>query len=218
MTDKTEDLIDQLSQSLKPVKRLAPPTYRAGGLTILATFLIAAVSWKQGLRPDLAHKLTEASYVTAVLAAWLTGVTATLAALEVSLPGGRKSWAWLPLPSAILWIWGVGWGCLLHWVTILDAKPVEDSAVNCLTTLIAASIPLTLALWLSVGKAKPLERSNTAWLSAVAVAAFADVAHLLCHVVEATVFVLLMNLGTAATIVAVLGLVGGRIIPSAGTQ
>ncbi len=216
MTDATEDLIAQLSQSLAPVKRLAPPGRRAGLLSALATLVIALVCWKQGFRPDIQTKLAQSSYVIAVIAAWLTGVTATLAALEISLPGGRKSWTWLPLPSALLWIWGVGWGCLIHWVSILDAKPVEDSAVNCLTTLVAASIPLALALWLAVGKAKPLARSNTAWLSAVAVAAFADVAHLLCHVVEATVFVLMMNLGTASVIVAVLGLLGVRVLPRAG--
>ena len=217
MTDRTEDLIAQLTQSLVPVKRLAPPGHRAGFLSIVATMVIGLVCWHQGLRTDIAIKLADASFVVAVLAAWLTGATATLAALEVSLPGGRKTWAWLPLPSAILWIWGVGWGCLAHWVSVLEAKPVEDSAIHCLTTLVAASIPLTLALWLSVSKAKPLARSNTSWLSAVAVAAFADVAHLLCHVVEATIFVLIMNLGTAAVIVAVLGLLGVRVFPRAGS-
>ena len=217
MTDRTEDLIAQLTESLVPVKRLAPPGHRAGFLSIAATMVIGLVCWQQGLRTDIAIKLADASFVIAVLAAWLTGAAATLAALEVSLPGGRTAWAWLPLPSAILWIWGVGWGCLAHWVSILDAQPVEDSAIHCLTTLVAASIPLTLALWLAVSKAKPLARSNTSWLSAIAVAAFADVAHLLCHVVEATVFVLMMNLGTAACIVAVVGLLGGRVFPRAGS-
>ena len=214
--DSTEDLISQLAGGLAPVNRLSPPTQRAALLVTLATLFIAALAAVRGLRADIDAKLADPSYLAAVIAAWLTGATATLAALEVSLPDRRRAWMWLPAPAAALWVWGVGFGCLAHWVTILEAKPVEESSVRCLVTLVSASIPLALALWVALGRAKPLRRNDTAWLAALAVAAFADTAHLLCHVVEATVFVLLMNLGLAAVIIAVLGALGGRVLARPG--
>lgn len=216
MSEPTDDVIARLAGNLTPVRRLAPPTWRAIRLAGLATVFLALLVGLRGLRADIAAKLLEPSFLTAVAAAWLTGLTATLAALEISLPDRSSAWAWLPVPAVLLWVWGVGWGCLAHWVTILDARPVEESAVRCVTTLIAASIPLALVLWKSLGRARPLRGSATAWLAAVAVAAFADVAHLLCHTVEATVFVLLMNLGIAAMSIVLLGGVGGRLLPRAG--
>ncbi len=216
MSQPTDDLIARLTGNLAPVKRLTPPLWRAAGLAALATLFLTLLVAVRGLRPDIAIKIADPSFLTAVGAAWLTGVTATMAALEISLPDRSQTWIWLPAPAALLWVWGVGWGCLAHWVTILEARPVEESSVRCLTTLVAGSIPLALVLWKSLGRAKPLRRSATAWLAAVAVAAFADAAHLLCHVVEATVFVLLMNLGVAAVSIIVLGGIGGRVLPRAG--
>jgi hypothetical protein len=206
----TEDLIASLTERLTPARRLPPPALRAAALIVLATALVAALAFARGPRADLAQRLGETAFLVAVGAAWLTGASATLAAFELSLPDRPRAWMLLPLPAFVPWVWGVGYGCLAHWVAIPAGAPVAQESVRCLETLTMASVPLALVLWAMLRKARPLRPAGTAWLGALAVAAFADTAHLLIHVVEATVLVLVMNLLVVGIIVAICGLAGGR--------
>jgi len=109
----------------------------------------------------------------------------------------------------VLWLYGFAYGCLGHWIAIPAGAPVMHDSVRCLETIVMATIPLSLALWLMLRRARPLDPSGTAWMAALAVAGFADVAHLLLHVVQASLLVLLVNLVPVALIV-LGGAFGGR--------
>jgi hypothetical protein len=61
-------------------------------------------------------------------------------------------------------------------------------------------------------KAHTLRPSATAWVGILAVAGFADTAHLLIHSVEASVLVLVINLVPATLIVLLGGLAGKRVV------
>jgi hypothetical protein len=91
--------------------------------------------------------------------------------------------------------------------------------VNCLETIVMASVPLAVVLWLMLRRAKPLRPASTAWIGGLAVAAFADMAHLLIHVIEASLLVLVVNLMPVIVIVMLGGLVGRRVLdPLGGTH
>lgn len=208
----TEDLISSLSHGATPIRRLASPLFRAAGVIAVATMLIAAFVAVRGFRADLSSRLGDVSFLLSIGAAWLTGAAATLGAFEISLPDRPRLWALLPGPSLVLWLWGVGYGCLAHWVAIPFGAPVAQASMRCLETLIGTSVPLGLILFLSLRRSHPLRSSETAWLGALAVAAFADTAHLLIHVVEATELVLLMNFVVVAALTALGGMGGVRLL------
>ena len=205
----TDRLIEQLSAAATPVKRLAPPLLRALGWVLLATAVVAALCWMRGLRPDLAARLREHEFMVSVAAAWLTGVTATGAAFALSVPDRSRAWMFAPLPSLALWLYGFAYGCLANWIAIPQGAPLMADSMSCLRTLTYASVPLGIVLWLMLRRAKPLRSASTALVGALAVAGFADTAHLLINMVNPTAMVLLMNVGTSAVIVLV-GALGGR--------
>jgi len=210
----TEDLIAKLSAGLTPVARLMRPGLRALGLIALATALIGLLVLLRGFRSDLALRLAEPSYWLQLTGAWLTGAAATLAAFETSLPDRPRAWLLLPLPPVVLWLSGFGWTCLADWIQIPSGAPIASDSVRCLETIMLASLPLAFVLWRMLARARPLAPAPVAWAGALAIAAFADSAHLLIHVVQASALVLAINLLPAAVIVALLGVFGQRGLTS----
>jgi hypothetical protein len=205
----TDELIESLSGGLKPVRRLRPPLVRALGVLLLAVIVIALLTWWRGLRADFAQQAQDPAFWVQLAGAGLTALTGTLAAFEISLPDRSRLWGALPLPALVLWLYGFAYGCLAHWVAIPSGAPITDDAERCLTTIVLTSIPLTLLLWLMLRRARPLRAGGTAWIGALAVAGYADVAHLLLHVVQASALVLVINL-VPCTIIVLAGGLGGR--------
>ena len=204
----TDDLIGSLAEQLAPVRRLGPPLLRTLGWIALATALVALLVLLRGSRPDLVIRFRDPAFLVQLGGAWLTGATATLAAFEISLPDRGRAWLLLPGPSIALWLYGFAYGCLAHWVAIPAGAPIVADSVQCLETIAMASAPLALVLWLMLRRARPLRPIGTAWLGSLAVAAFADTAHLLIHVIEASLLVLVVNLAPAMLIVGLGWLVG----------
>lgn len=205
----TDDLIDSLASGATPVRRLRPPMVRAIGMILLATVVIALLSWMRGLRADFAEQSQDPAYWIQLSGAWLTGVTGTLAVFEISLPDRSRLWAAVPLPAMVLWLSGFAVGCLGHWIAIPAGAPITEDSERCLTTIVMTTIPLALVLWVMLRRTRPLRPNGTAWIGALAVAGFADTAHLLLHTVEASSLVLVINLVPCAIIV-LLGGLGGR--------
>jgi hypothetical protein len=217
--NSTDALIQSLAAQLAPVRRLKPPLVRALLWIALGTSLVAVLVALRGFRPDLAMQLQDTAFLAKLAGAWLTAVTATLATFELSLPDRRRAWLLLPFPSTALWLYGFAAGCLAHWVAIPAGAPLLADSLSCLETIVIASVPLALVLWLMLRRAKPLRPVSTAWIGGLAVAAFADTAHLLIHVIEASLLVLVVNLVPVMVTVLLGGLVGRRVLdPLAGTD
>lgn len=198
----TEKLIAILSGDLMPVRRLGPPLQRAMLWILFATSVVASLALLQGLRSDLPSMLGSPAYIAQVAGAWLTGAAATVAAFHLSHPDRSRAWVALPLPFMAAWLSGLAYGCLGDWIAIPAGAPVIADSVGCLATIILASLPLSALLWPMLRRSKPLRRGSTAWMAGLAVAGFADTAHLLIHVVEASLLVLVINLVPIGIIVA----------------
>jgi len=204
----TDQLIAGLAEGLTPVARLARPWARALGLVLLASAIILLLVLLRGLRADMAERLADGAYWLQLAGAWLTGVAATLAAFEVSLPDRSRRWLLLPLPAVGLWLSGFGYTCLADWIAIPAGAPIARDSLRCLETILLTSLPLAGVLWRMLGRARPLAPAPVAWMAALAIAGFADAAHLLIHVVQASALVLVINLIPAAVIVTLGGLLG----------
>jgi hypothetical protein len=205
----TPDLIASLSANATPVRRLRPPLLRACCWLALAALVLVLLGISHGLRPDFAKQLADRAYVVGLLASLLTGVLATVAAFMLSLPDRSRLYSLLPLPSLLIWMSTVGVGCLTDWVSVGPAGMQMGEAVSCFATLVLTSLPLSLALLVMLRYTARLRPIAVIWMGSVAVGALTASALSLFHDIDATVMILMWNLGAAMLIIA-LGRIFGR--------
>jgi hypothetical protein len=194
---KTPDLIASLATNLTPVRRLRPPLMRALGWLLLAAIVLALLAVSQGIRPDLAQRLREPAFVWCVTASALTGVFAAIAAFLVSLPDRSRLWLLLPLPSLVLWFSNIGYQCLTDWISIGPEGISMGEAARCFATLVLTSLPLSLALLVMLRYAAPVRPTAVTIMGSLAVAAITATALSVFHSMDATMMIVIWNVGTA---------------------
>jgi len=207
----TPDLIESLVAGAKPVRRLRPPAARAALWLLFALAIVSLLAVSHGLRPDLGARLGQPLFVTGLAASLLTGVLAAVAAFIVSLPDRSRLWLLLPAPALALWVSTIGYGCLTDWVEIGADGLRLGEAVDCFATLVLISAPLSLAILVMLRYTALLEPARVAAMGALAVSAIAAMALSLFHSLDATVMVLMWNLGIAALFVGLANLFGNKI-------
>jgi len=208
---KTTDLIDSLATDMRPVKRLRPPLLRACGWLFGAAAVVALLAANQGIRPDLAQRLHDTPFVMSLAGSILTGVLAVIAAFLVSLPDRSRLWILLPLPALVLWLSNIGYQCLTDWVSVGPDGMNPGEAARCFVTLSVTSLPLSLALLVMLRYAARLRPTVVALMGSLAVSAITSTALALFHTIDASVMILMWNLGTAALLMGAAGLFGRRM-------
>jgi len=206
---KTPDLIDALVETATPVRRLRPPIVRAGLWLAFAATVLCLIAIAHGVRPDFSDRLRQPLFVLGMLGALATSISAAVASFRLSLPDSSRLWAVLPLPALALWVATIGYGCLTDWVS-LDPDGVHmGEAIRCFATLLMTSIPLSIAMLVMLRYAALLRPLEVGIVGGLAVAAVTAFALSLFHGLDATVMILIWNLGTAA-LIATLGSLFGR--------
>ena len=210
---ETSDLIERLVVEARPVRRLRSPVWRAAGWLTLAVVVVVGLGLLHGgLRPDLAAQLADRWFSVGLIASTTTGVLAALAAFISSLPDRSRLWLLLPAPAALTWLATVGVGCLTNWVAIGPDGVQWGPAAACFATLIAAAIPLSVAMFWMLRHAARLRPASTILAGGLAVAALTATALSLLHAFEASAMILLWNFGTAGLVLATDAALGPRRI------
>jgi hypothetical protein len=207
----TEQLIDALTEGLQPVQPLRKPWLRAGLWSAFATLVIAVIAAVGGSRADLAHALQEATFLVPLIGSWLTGVTAAMAAFQVSLPDRSRRWLFLPVVPILLWGTGFAVSCFTNPGDILGSLALLPESA-CLATIVVTSAGLIAVLLPMLRRVKTLRPRLTAWLGCLAVAGFADTAHLLVHTEQDSLLALTVNLVPAVVLVVLGGLAGRKAV------
>ncbi len=197
----TPELIELLASGAKPVRRLRPPLVRAGFWLVLAALVFGLLAVAHGTRTDLALQLARPEFVLGLAASLLTGILAGVAAFFLSLPDRSRAWGLLPVPTLVLWISTVSYGCLTHWVDMGPDGVRMGEAARCFATLLVTSLPLSLGLIVMLRHAAWLRPTAVTLTGGLAVAAMAATALSLFHNLDATIMVLVWNFGVAAIIV-----------------
>jgi hypothetical protein len=206
---KTPDLIDALVECATPVRRLRPPLVRAGLWLAFAGLILALLAIGHGVRSDLAERIHQPVFAVSIAAALATGILAAIAAFLVSLPDRSQWWLLLPAPALAVWVGTIGYGCLTDWVSIGPDGVHMGETLRCFATLVLTSVPLAIALAVMLRYAALLRPGAVILSGALAVAAITSSALSLFHDLDATMMILIWNLGTAALITG-LGSVFGR--------
>jgi hypothetical protein len=211
---RTPDLIDALVECATPVRRLRPPLVRGALWLALAAFILALLAIGHGVRADLAERLHQPVFVVSIAAALATGALAAVAAFMVSLPDRSQWWLALPAPALAVWVGTIGYGCLTDWVVIGPDGVRFGETLRCFATLVLTSVPLAIALAVMLRYAALLRPGAVTLAGALAVAAITSSALSLFHDLDATMMILIWNLGTAALITGLGSLFGRRVLRS----
>lgn len=205
----TQEIIDTLVECATPVRRLRPPLVRAMLWLAFAGLVLALIAVGHGVRTDLMARLDEPNFAAGSGAALLTGILAAVAAFMTSLPDRSRWWLLLPLPALAMWITTIGYGCFADWVSPgQDGIRIGEEA-RCFAMLVLTSVPLSVALAAMLRYAALLRGGAVAMMGGLAVATITASALSLFHNHDATVLILLWNLGTVVLITG-LGALFGR--------
>jgi len=207
----TPDLIESLAANVTPVRRLRPPLARATGWLSLAAVILILLAVSHGARPDLAQRLQQPIFVVSIVASLFTGILAAIASFLVSLPDRSRAWLLLPLPALVVWISPLGYGCLTDWIDFDAGGLRMGEAARCFATLVLTSVPLSLLMFVMLRHATPLRPMPVALTGSLAVAAITASALSLFHEFDATVMILMWNLGSAALLVGLGALLGRKM-------
>lgn len=214
----TPDLINALATNVPPVRRLRPPLMRAACWLLLAFLILALLAISQGIRLDLAQHLQSPSFIISMAGALLTGILAAIAAFMLSLPDRSRLWLLLPAPALVVWLSAIGYQCLTNWVSFEPGGVRLGGTARCFATLVLTSLPLSLAMLVMLRYAAPLRPMAVTLMGSLAVAAITATALSLFHSLDATVMILMWNLGTAAIFVGLGGAFGGKMFSWVGPR
>jgi hypothetical protein len=208
----TPQLIDALVERATAVRRLRAPLVRAGLWLGFAAIVLALLAAVHGVRTDLVEHLRQPVFVVSLAAALATGILAAIAAFLISLPDRSQWWMLLPAPALAVWLSTIGYGCLTNWVSMDPAGVRLGETARCFATLLLTSVPLWLAMLAMLRYAVLLRGKAVTLTGALAVAALTSFALSLDHDLDATVMILLWNLGTATLITGIGSLLGRRML------
>lgn len=199
MTD-TQRLIEQLAARVEPVPPIASPLRRTTLWALAATVMIALVSTLHEA-PDARQLLARPGPALEWLGSVLTGLFAAYAAFQISVPGRSGSWAWLPVPPALLWLSGIGVGCLENYASLgIAAFGFQSHSGECARAILLMSLPLALVMTLMVRHAGIIRPAPTAMLAALSAAALSSAGVSLFHHGETSLMSLVWHGGMVAVL------------------
>lgn len=186
MPPSTDQLIERLAATAMPVKRLRPPLLRAS-LWLLAVAAAAAI-----IVPFFAdfrqfdQKAQDAKFILELTGTLLTGIGAIIAAFYLSLPDRSPLWALVPLPPLALWLASSGYNCYREWITVGSDGWHLGESTDCFSTILGFSVPLGLALFFILRRARPIAPVRVAAVGGLGIAALSAFLVQFNHPVDAS--------------------------------
>lgn len=209
---ETTDLIQTLANAAGPVRVIRPPLFRTAGWLLIALAIMTLLAVEHGLRSDIANQLRNPSFLIGTTASLLTGALAALGCLRASLPDHSRSWLVLPLPPLVVWVATLGYGCLTDWVSYDAGSLRIGQAFQCFATVLLISLPLSVSMLVMLRHVARLRPTVVTLAAGLAVAGMTSTAMSLLYRLDATIMNLIWNLGTAALIVIIEGIIGRRVL------
>jgi hypothetical protein len=203
------EVVDTLVSRASPVRRLRPPFQRALLWLALAAALLGLISIEHGVRGDLAERLRQPGFAAGLAAAVITGILSAIAAFTISIPDRSRWWLLLPVPSLLIWVSTVSYECFADWISIGPDGIHVGEAIGCFASLVLTSVPLGFALIMMLRYAALVRSGPVAMMGGLAVAAITSTGLSLFHDLNATMMILVWNLGTTVLITG-LGTLFGR--------
>lgn len=214
----TNVLIRRLADAATPVRPIASPLRRTLAWMAAAIVVLALVVVAIGLDPGALRHLRSPAAAIEWGASAITGLFAAFAVFQVSVPGRSARWQWLPLPTALLWLGGIGLGCAGDVAQLgAGAFAYEGFSVECARAIVLTSLPLGLVMLLMVRHAGVIRPTATAALTALSAAALSSATVALVHRGETALMSLLWHFGAVLVLSALAAVLAGRLFAWLGS-
>lgn len=206
---ESNDIVTKLVRDLKPTRRLADPGSRLWIWLGVSLLYAGAVIAYMGPRSDLNFKLAEPIFLFEIAAPLLTGILAAYGALSSGVPG-RPFWERIaPLPAAVAWIATIGGSCWLSFTRVGSGALTIHLDPICFPAIVLAGLVPAILLIVMVRRGVPLYPTMTMALTMLAAAAFGAAILRLFHTQDASIMILVWQIGTVALLM-LLGAAAGR--------
>lgn len=213
MIVKTEDLIISLAADARaPTERLWPPGGRLVIWLALSLPWIALVVALMGLRPDLADKLKEHGWLLEQGAALAVALTAAMAAFCAVVPG-RPVWERVaPVLPLLVWFGTLSVGCFNELLTSGAQGLQFQTDWACLPGIMMVGVVPGVAMALMLRRGAPMMPVLSIGLGGLAASALADFGLRLFHTTDASLMVIVWQVGTVALLTTLSALLGRRLL------
>jgi len=204
----TDDLIASLAADAKPVRRLRPPLVRAAAWLALFVALVGAVTLATGAWPEMFARLRDQRFAVELTATSVTGLAAVIAAFYLSLPDRSRFWAFLPVPPLALWLASSGYECYRNWIELGPQGWRLGRSSDCFAFILTMSIPVAVALYWVLRRAKPLDVTRVLAIGGLGVAALSAATLQFYHPFDVTVIDLAVHVIAVLIVIGVMTAAG----------
>jgi len=208
----TDRLIRALADTAKPVHPLPRPWIRSTVWLGVAFPYIALVVYVMSPRADLMVKLTEARYLLEQAAALATGVAAAAAAFATTIPGYSRKAIFLPALPLVIWLGLIGQGCISAWIELGEGGLTLRPDWFCLPAIMLVGAIPAVAMVTMLRRGAPLMPCTTVALGGLAAAGLGNFGLRLFHTQDASLMVLVWQIGSVFILAACAGLMGRYIL------
>lgn len=203
----TDALIDQLARNGLPVRRLAAPWKRTAIWFAIGVPYVALIVGIMVPRNDLAMKATDVRYLIEQIAALATSISAAAAAFAMIVPGYSRRLALIPLIPLGVWLVSLGEGCI-ETLARDGWAPTFASDFICIPAIALVGTVPALAMAMMLRRGAPLQPRITAALGGLAAAGIGNFGLRLFHHQDASLMVLIWQMGTVCVLTLISGWVG----------
>jgi hypothetical protein len=174
----------------------------------LAIPYVALVVIVMSPRSDLVAKLSDTAYVIEQVAALATGVAAGLAAFASIVPGFDRRILLLPILLFAVWFASLGLGCIRSWLRFgAEGLSLQPDWV-CFPAIVLVGLVPAIAMAFMLRRGAPLTPHVTAALGGLAAAGLGNFGLRLFHAQDASIMVLVWQMGTVFVLTALAGWAG----------
>jgi hypothetical protein len=206
---ETDRLIQTLAAEARPIRPLASPWTRTALWLAVAVPYVALVVVVVSPRADLLAKLTDARFLIEQIAALTTGIAAASAAFASTIPGYKRKLLLLPVLPLGVWLGSLGEGCLKAlWQFGLAGLSLQPDWFCLPAIMLVGALP-AVAMVIMLRRGAPLRPYLAAGLGALAAAGLGNFGLRLFHPQDASVMVLVWQVGSVL-ILTMMGACAGR--------
>ncbi|MBS0244973.1 MAG: DUF1109 domain-containing protein [Proteobacteria bacterium] len=201
-----------IEDDARPVRPLLGPWTRTGLWLLASAVYVAIVVALMGLRGDWPAKLGDGRYLFEQAVSLLTALAAAVAAFASVVPGANRKIMVLPAALALLWVVGLGQGCLADWLRAGPAGLSIRSDWLCFPAIaMVGAGPALFIVWL-LRRGAPLTPVLSIALAGLAAAGLGNFGLRLFHTEDSAMMVLLWQVGSVAVLTVLLACAGGHIL------
>jgi hypothetical protein len=178
---------------------------------ISVPWIVLVVS-QMGLRSDLATKLGEVRWLVEQGAALMVALTAAIAAFCAGVPG-RPHWERAaPVLPLLVWLSTLGIGCMEEFLSPGPQGFDFQTDWACLPGIVMVGVVPGMAMAVMLRRGAPMAPLLSVGLGGLAASALADFGLRLFHTTDASLMVIVWQVGTVALLTTLSALLGRRLL------